>query len=161
MYVIVIIDYYNIFDISSEAVDGIVNDALASLNLNTIDYTSLLQSCVNADPNYGVIWFHCKKRPFDTARRVFHTAKDRLTEEILAPKGPFPSKIATHTNTLRLTFYQGVHIAPPDLGAGHPTLMRNCTEFIAAPHHPPFQKHVYPSLVAGVFLGNLRSRMRN
>ena len=38
--------------------------------------------CINADPNYGSMWFHCKTRPFDTAKQVLKRAKAILCCEI-------------------------------------------------------------------------------
>jgi len=51
----------------------------AMLNSDTSD---LDQKCVNADPNYGALWFHCKRGPFDTARQVLRTAKRLLIQEL-------------------------------------------------------------------------------
>mmetsp|Transcript_17759 Transcript_17759/g.21649 ORF Transcript_17759/g.21649 Transcript_17759/m.21649 type:complete len:664 (+) Transcript_17759:85-2076(+) len=48
-----------------------------------IDTRALEQRCVNADPNYGALWFHCKRGPFDTARQVLRTAKKLLIAELL------------------------------------------------------------------------------
>mmetsp|Transcript_11868 Transcript_11868/g.13801 ORF Transcript_11868/g.13801 Transcript_11868/m.13801 type:complete len:1213 (-) Transcript_11868:1358-4996(-) len=47
-----------------------------------LDTSALEQRCVNADPNYGALWFHCKRGPFDTARQVLRTAKTLLIAEI-------------------------------------------------------------------------------
>lgn len=50
--------------------------------LHNVNTTFLEQRCVNADPNYGALWFHCKRGPFDTARQVLRTAKLLLIAEI-------------------------------------------------------------------------------
>ena len=48
-------------------------------------YTDLTRQCVNADPNYGVLWFFCKLVPFDPARRVLATAHQVLRQELANP----------------------------------------------------------------------------
>ena len=52
------------------------------LNYEKISLKSLNQQCINADPNYGVLWFHCKNHPFDTAQIVFQCAKKYLGNEL-------------------------------------------------------------------------------
>ncbi|KAL6063314.1 Tetratricopeptide repeat domain containing protein [Balamuthia mandrillaris] len=42
------------------------------------DLWSLQQACINADPNYGFLWLHCKKGVLDSAREVLDQAKDLL-----------------------------------------------------------------------------------
>mmetsp|Transcript_23582 Transcript_23582/g.53815 ORF Transcript_23582/g.53815 Transcript_23582/m.53815 type:complete len:1913 (-) Transcript_23582:441-6179(-) len=39
-----------------------------------MDTTSLQLLCVNADPNYGTMWFHCRQRPTDTAKAILTRA---------------------------------------------------------------------------------------
>ncbi len=48
-------------------------------------YTDLTRQCVNADPNYGVLWFFCKLVPFDPAQRVLATAHQVLRQELTNP----------------------------------------------------------------------------
>lgn len=47
-----------------------------------VDTTSLQLRCVNADPNYGTMWFHCRQRPTDTAKAVLHRAQSLLTRDL-------------------------------------------------------------------------------
>lgn len=42
----------------------------------------LEQLCVNADPNYGPLWVHCKKDPLDSTRQVLKRALDMLMLEL-------------------------------------------------------------------------------
>lgn len=56
---------------------AIVHSVVAQL-----DMTELHRRCVNADPNYGAMWFHVKADAFDTARAVVTRALALLTEEI-------------------------------------------------------------------------------
>ena len=51
--------------------------ALMQLNTDVLE-----QRCVNADPNYGALWFYCKRGAFDTARQVLRTAKTVFIKEI-------------------------------------------------------------------------------
>ena len=50
--------------------------------LSTVDMSVVERRCVNADPNYGYMWFHCKVRPFDSARQVLQRAATILRREI-------------------------------------------------------------------------------
>ena len=38
--------------------------------------------CANADPNYGTMWFYCKRQPFEPARRVLDLARQLLESEM-------------------------------------------------------------------------------
>lgn len=42
----------------------------------------LWQLCVNAEPNYGTLWFHCKSSVLLTTRQVLEAATDLLEREI-------------------------------------------------------------------------------
>ncbi|EFC46525.1 hypothetical protein NAEGRDRAFT_79116 [Naegleria gruberi] len=42
--------------------------------------------CVNADPNYGPLWFHCKTHPLDSTKQVLRRAKDMLMAELVQQK---------------------------------------------------------------------------
>jgi len=42
----------------------------------------LERECVNADPNYGVLWFSCKRTVHATAREVLRTARKLLIAEL-------------------------------------------------------------------------------
>jgi la-related protein 1 len=48
----------------------------------------LKQACINADPNYGMLWFFCKKTALDGPRNVWKVAK-RLVLEDLSTFGVF------------------------------------------------------------------------
>jgi len=48
------------------------------------------QLCVNADPNYGLMWLHCKKHPLDSTRSVLRNAKQLLLHEIELAKQDQP-----------------------------------------------------------------------
>ncbi|CBN74834.1 conserved unknown protein [Ectocarpus siliculosus] len=42
----------------------------------------LVLRCVNADPNYGSMWFHCRHRPSDTAKSILMMSKVMMAEEL-------------------------------------------------------------------------------
>ena len=48
-------------------------------------YDDLKRECVNADPNYGVLWFFSKLVPFDSAQQVLETSKGVLQLELQNP----------------------------------------------------------------------------
>jgi len=50
--------------------------------LNIADVPELELYCANADPNYGLLWFHCRESPTDTARTVLSRAKKKLSFEL-------------------------------------------------------------------------------
>lgn len=43
-----------------------------------------MHRCVNADPNYGSVWFHCRDQPYDMPSTVLRSALQRLVHEISA-----------------------------------------------------------------------------
>ena len=43
-----------------------------------VEKSEMLISCANADPNYGVLWFHCRTSPTDTARKVVEDATSKV-----------------------------------------------------------------------------------
>lgn len=49
-----------------------------------VDYVAedLMKKCVNADPNYGAMWFRCKESVLDTALEVLIRAQSIVLEEI-------------------------------------------------------------------------------
>ncbi|KAH3765355.1 Pre-mRNA-splicing factor CLF1 [Pelomyxa schiedti] len=51
------------------------------------DTRGIEQRCINAEPNYGPMWLHCKIHPLDSSRQVLRTAKQLLITA-LADKGP-------------------------------------------------------------------------
>lgn len=48
----------------------------------TIDLTELRLACANADPNYGSLWFHCRRVSTDTPRRVIEDAAEDVADEL-------------------------------------------------------------------------------
>jgi len=44
---------------------------------------------VNADPNYGSAWFHCRQQPYDVPSTVLHTALSKITHEVAATQGAY------------------------------------------------------------------------
>lgn len=47
-----------------------------------IDLTDIRLACANADPNYGALWFLCRKQPTDTPRRVIENAAELIAEDL-------------------------------------------------------------------------------
>lgn len=43
----------------------------------------LCRRCLNADPNYGTLWFACRLKPYDTPRSILKEAIQMLVHEIL------------------------------------------------------------------------------
>jgi hypothetical protein len=49
---------------------------------STIDLNDVRLACVNADPNYGLLWFHCRQRATDTPRRIIEDTACIIAEEL-------------------------------------------------------------------------------
>jgi la-related protein 1 len=49
---------------------------------STVDLLALCQRCANADPNYGMLWFHCRETPSGTARQILARATELMLNEI-------------------------------------------------------------------------------
>lgn len=49
---------------------------------STVDLSDLYQRCANADPNYGLLWFHCRETPSGTARQIMARATELMQNEI-------------------------------------------------------------------------------
>ena len=55
---------------------------IASLGHSVLDTSDLELHCLCSDPNYGHVWFHCRKSPIDTAREVINNTKLMLAVDI-------------------------------------------------------------------------------
>eukprot|EP00736_Rhodelphis_marinus_P013686 Rmarinus@m.17699 len=42
------------------------------------DLSDLKMACINADPNYGTAWFHCKSHPLQSPQSVLDVVQDRV-----------------------------------------------------------------------------------
>jgi tetratricopeptide (TPR) repeat protein len=51
---------------------------------SVIDLNDLRLSCANADPNYGSLWFQCRRVPTDTPRRVIEDAAEDVADALQA-----------------------------------------------------------------------------
>ena len=56
--------------------------------------TQLEQLCVNAEPNYGPMWCHCKLQALHSTRHVLRTAKAMLQTEMAHYKAVYQHAIA-------------------------------------------------------------------
>ena len=62
-------------------------DCRRSLSVADLEQTMIEQlelRCMNADPNYGAMWFQCRERPNDTARLILRRAQQRMAKEIIS-----------------------------------------------------------------------------
>lgn len=61
----------------------VVRDMLSSkVQHENIDLNDVRLACVNADPNYGLLWFHCRKKSTDTPRRIIEDAAGVIIKEL-------------------------------------------------------------------------------
>lgn len=54
-------------------------------------FSGLKRLCVNADPNYGTLWFYCKVNTLDGPREVWKRAKELVMNEILKTRNLYLS----------------------------------------------------------------------
>lgn len=73
---------------------GAVDEARERLRtqLEEVDLGAVERACVNADPNYGSMWFHCKARPFDTASKVLRRATKLWIDQMCAAFNPLAAR---------------------------------------------------------------------
>ncbi|CAM9244838.1 unnamed protein product [Chrysoparadoxa australica] len=69
------------FSLSNDDLSSVVLPREAQYVQTVIEALQL--RCVNADPNYGSLWFHCRHRPSDTARSVLMMAKLQMAGELV------------------------------------------------------------------------------
>jgi len=58
--------------------------------------SQLEQLCVNAEPNYGPMWYHCKFHALNSTRHVLRTAKAMLQTEMAHCKSIYQQAIVRH-----------------------------------------------------------------
>jgi hypothetical protein len=73
------------------------------------DTSSVEQACVNADPNYGALWLHCKRHPLDSTRQVLRVARYLLIRELYPEHA-----LAMYENDVQLCSVCGCQDLPPD-----------------------------------------------
>ncbi len=49
---------------------------------SSIDLSDLQQACLNADPNYGSLWFYCRNGAADPPKKILERATELVTKEI-------------------------------------------------------------------------------
>lgn len=90
----------------------------------------LWQLCINAEPNYGVLWFHCKTSVLLTTRQVLQSATELLGAELAEWREVYAAAAArAQTAAFRATaeaLVQRVDIMAADAGA-----------MVAAEEEPP------------------------
>ena len=70
--------------LSHENVVQTVRERLRSEELrSSTDLSDLRLACANADPNYGSLWFYCRRGPSDPPRRVIEYAAEHVAEDVL------------------------------------------------------------------------------
>jgi len=58
-------------------------------------FAKVTQMCVNADPNYGSMWFHCKHSVTDSASQVMKFAIEKIREDLSIHKSLYQHAILT------------------------------------------------------------------
>lgn len=64
------------------AVESLKNRVFSNACYGYLDLSVLERQCTNADPNYGPLWFYCRKGPTDTARKVLARASGVVLADI-------------------------------------------------------------------------------
>jgi tetratricopeptide (TPR) repeat protein len=73
-----------------------------------VDYmpVDLIKQCINADPNYGAMWFRCKESVLDTALQVFHRAQKVVMMELYDYKALYQRAILQDKSNVSKDFLQ-------------------------------------------------------
>ena len=50
----------------------------------TLYFLIILNRCVNADPNFGSVWFYSRLRPSDSSSQILRSAEETLRHELIA-----------------------------------------------------------------------------
>jgi tetratricopeptide (TPR) repeat protein len=79
----------------------------------TIDLTDLRLACANADPNYGSLWFHCRRVSTDTPRRVIEDAAEDIVNELQKYARVYLAAMIRRTAVLS-TMEKEPEVAQPD-----------------------------------------------
>ena len=90
-----------LFDVDSESrIRAMIalEDFESVVSISSSDFESLIieklvQRCLNADPNYGTLWFACKTRSYDTAGSVIKGALVMLSQEMIATQSIYARAI--------------------------------------------------------------------
>ena len=97
-----------------------------SIMKDVLDTSELELRCSSADPNYGHLWFQCRKSPIDTAREVIAGAKSLMTENILKYSPIYIAAMVRRTGILMTIHHQADMITMPFDGEG--TIMKYSQE---------------------------------
>ena len=73
---------------------------------DVLDTSDLELHCSSADPNYGHVWFHCRKSPIDTACEVINSAKSLLAVDIEEYSYVYIAAIVRRAGILMVINYQ-------------------------------------------------------
>lgn len=102
----------------AERVKNAAEVVKAELNTNEIardvlDTSELELHCSSADPNYGHLWFQCRKSPIDTAREVINRAKSMLASDIVNYSFVYIAALVRRAGILLLLNYHAHTIYQP------------------------------------------------
>jgi len=67
-----------------------------------VDLVDLELRCANADPNYGLLWFHCRHGPTDTARRTLNRASKKIVNDLRRFVHFYIAAIVRHTALMEI-----------------------------------------------------------
>jgi hypothetical protein len=67
------------------------------------DLTEIERQCVNADPNYGLMWNFCKRSPLASTREVLRYARRLLLADLHRPDHAPPTFLSLNNLHVRLS----------------------------------------------------------
>ena len=70
-------------DVFAAKIASSVRSSLEKVSFEELFEDSDLElRCANADPNYGLLWFHCRYGPTETARTVLGRAREQIIRDV-------------------------------------------------------------------------------
>jgi tetratricopeptide (TPR) repeat protein len=102
-----------------------------------VDYVSqdLLKQCINADPNYGAMWFKCKENALDTALQVICRAQKLVSRELYDYRSLYQRAIL-NDSSLRSNRFEEIRRKWQSCNMNSLEQLYPCSESM-----PPTQKH--------------------
>ena len=93
--------------LKNSTVSSIREQLEATYRESSVDFSDLELRCANADPNYGLLWFHCRHGPTDTARRILARASEKVVFDVRRFVHIYVAAMVRHTALMGILATEG------------------------------------------------------